>query len=154
MPAQTDPIKAAQAMSLAELGYQQSQIARELRLPHSTVRGIIKGCGSWGKIAAGPVFANFRQDQNKHLESAYRSFAARLLQHAEENLDKMQPYQAVVAAGICTDKAQLLGGLPTEISANLHVHQVEALESLADKLKGFKSDSNLPPPSQVVDITE
>jgi hypothetical protein len=125
MGATTDPIKAAQAMALGDMGYPSTQVAERTGLPQRTAWDIINRIGHWGQIAVEkPVFAQHRYAQNEALEVTARALAAKFWVHAEDNIEKLAPYQAVIAGSILIDKAQLLAGLPTEITASVNV-QVE-----------------------------
>ena len=153
MGATTDPIKAAQVLALADMGYPASQAGAAAGVPRRTARDIIAGVGHWGRIdAEAPVYAQFRHEQNRALEATARQLAAKLWIHAEDNLEKMQPYQAVVAGSILVDKAQVLAGLPTEITASVNL-QVEAradqlIEALSSALL-LKSQATPP----AIDVT-
>ena len=134
MGATTDPIKAAQAMVLGDLGYPSTQVAEAVGLNQRTAYNIIHRVAHWGVDAEGPVFAKLRQGQNKARELCARALAARFWLKADENIDKLSPYQAVIAGSILIDKAQLLAGLPTEITASVNVHVEGKVDDLVQAL--------------------
>lgn len=152
MGATTDPIKAAQAMELAEVGYPSTQISSMIGVPGQTIRDIIRKHGRWGEIAERPVFVKLREEQNKALEAAGRALAAKFWIHAEENIEKLSPYQAVIGGSILIDKAQLLAGLPTEITASVNVHIEAKTDELVEAL-GAALLLKQAEPKEAIDVT-
>lgn len=134
MGAVTDPIKAAQAMALGDSGMPSTQVAAKVGLPERTAYDIVHRVGRWGELADTPVFAKLRHEQNRALEATGRALAAKFWIHAEDNIDKLSPYQAVVAGSILIDKAQLLAGLPTSIIETHNLTAIANLEDLGAKL--------------------
>jgi len=132
----TDPIKAAQAMALGDVGYNTRQIAADIGIPQSTVRDIVKKHGRWGEIADKPVFAKLRSEQSQILEAAYRAGSAELFARAFDpaKLEKASTYQLVMSSAIAIDKARLLAGEATQHVAHAHVHEVKGLDALAARL--------------------
>ena len=128
----TDFPTAALAMSYGDAGYSSSKISELTGLPGRTVRDICARHDKWGDLEENsPVFAKVRHEQNKTLESAFRTGAATALTEAfkPEKLEKAQFYQLVIGAGILTDKARLLAGESTSITEHVNVNKV----TLADK---------------------
>jgi hypothetical protein len=91
-------------------------------------------CLRMEKIAEGETFKRHRQEQNKALEQANRTLAAKALNAAEDKIDKASFYQLVFGAAIMMDKDRLLAGEPTDIHANLNIHAVTILDKLAAML--------------------
>jgi hypothetical protein len=131
-----NPVKAIEAMTLADTGMTPSQIAPIVNMPESTIDGIIKKHGRWGEIADAPVFKALRVQQQQVMESAYRAGAAKLFARAfdESKLEKASTYQLVIASGIATDKARLLAGESTENVSQIAKVEVSGLADLASSL--------------------
>ena len=142
-----DPAKAALAFNLEEAGYNPTQIAPKADLNRASVYDILKKHGRWGEIADKPVFQKLRQEQNQHLEAGFRTASAQLLARSldEEKLQKASTYQLVIASSVAIDKARLLAGEPTEITASVNIHAIQGLDRLASLL----SQSLLPPSNDV-----
>ena len=135
MGATTDPIKAAQAQALGDLGYPGTQVAAMVGLKERTAYEVIGRYGHWGRTEVEtPVFARLRTEQNKAIEATARMLAAKMFVQADEKLDKLNAYQAVIAGSILIDKAQLLAGLPTEITASVNVHVEAKVDGLVEAL--------------------
>src|SRR5688572_31551287 len=134
MPARIDIPTAATAVELVEAGHSHNEAARRLGISHQTVGAILKGDYGWDEVTSRPVFAQHRQQQNKALEQAARTLAAKAFTHAEATLDKASFYQAVVGGSILIDKARLLAG---EATSNVEVHNkidISGLDKLAAAL--------------------
>ena len=144
----TDYPTAALAMELQQAGYSERQIAAQTGLPAATVHGIVSGANGWNEIAQEPVFRQYRAQQNKALEQAARSLAAKSFIHAETQLPKASYYQAVVGGSILLDKARLLAGEPTEIHATLDVPELARVKALAASLAKYVVEQ-----SQAIDVT-
>ena len=123
-------------MNLAEAGYSGQEIARNTGLNNRSVYDVLHRHGRWGEVAEKPVFIRLRAEQNQHLEAAFRSAAAEFLVRSmeEDKLAKASTYQLVIASSIAIDKARLLAGESTENVAHLHLHEIPALDRLAEKL--------------------
>jgi len=131
----SDKIKAATALELSEkLGHSERQIAREVGLPASTVHTILSKANGWGEIADEPVFRQHRAQQNKALEQAARSIAAKAMAKAEGKIDEAGFYHLTLGAGIMIDKARLLAGESTENIAIQSRNDIIGLEALATAL--------------------
>ena len=111
----TDPLVAAQAMTMGDAGYSSNQIAPIIGLPGRTIRDIIARHGKWGELAEKPVFASLRQAQTQHLEAAGRALAAKAMIQCEDMLPKANAYQACLISSIMIDKSRLLAGEATQI---------------------------------------
>lgn len=134
MPAAIDPLLAAQAMSLGDVGYNPRQAGSMVGLPGSTVREIVARHGRWGEVAERPVFVRLRAEQTKALEAAGRTLAAKALIQCEETLPKANAYQACLIASIMIDKSRLLAGESTEnIAVNARV-EFTGLDVIAEAL--------------------
>jgi hypothetical protein len=135
MPARIDIPTAATAVELVESGgLSASEAGQSLGLGKNTVANILKGKYGWDEIVERPVFVRHRANQNKALEQAARTLAAKAFAHAEETLPKASFYQAVVGGSILIDKARLLAGESTENVAVLVRHEAEGLDALASVL--------------------
>jgi DNA-binding XRE family transcriptional regulator len=124
---------AATAMELIEAGHSQRDVAERTGLSRNTVQNILHGEHGWDELTDAPIFAQYRAKQNKALELAYRNLAAMSVIRATElvNDPRTQYHSLVLGSGIAVDKAQLLGGLPTQ---NVAVHakvEVEGMDQLA-----------------------
>jgi DNA invertase Pin-like site-specific DNA recombinase len=76
-----DKVKAATALELREkLGHSERQIAKEVGLPPSTIHTILSKANGWDQIADEPVFRQHRAQQNRALEQAARSMAAKAME--------------------------------------------------------------------------
>ena len=131
-----DPLEAVKAFSLADLGYTPQQISQKVNISRPSLYYIFGRHGKWGEIADTPVFNRLRREQNQLLEASYRTIAASSLMHAmtPEKIAKASYYQLIVGSSIATDKAQLLAGLPTEISMSNQVTEFRAIDQLAEAL--------------------
>ena len=129
-----DPIKAAQAVTLAELGYNSPAISRETGINQRTVRDILAKHEKWGELAESSVFASLRREQNRALEAAARSFAAQSWAKAAEKMDQASYYQLVTGGAILIDKARLLAGESTANVEIHHKHEVTGLDNLCSAL--------------------
>ena len=128
--------KAALALNLDEAGYNPTQIAQQTSLSRPTVYDILGRHGHWGEVTDLPAFNKLRREQNQHLEAGFRAGSAKLLARAfdEDKLVKASTYQLVIASSIAIDKAQLLAGLPTEITASYAIHEIRGLDRIAEAL--------------------
>jgi hypothetical protein len=125
-----DKVKAATALELREkLGHSERQIATEVGLPASTIHTILSKAHGWDQIADEPVFRQHRAQQNRALEQAARSMAAKAMERAEGKIDEAGFYHLTLGAGIMIDKARLLAGESTENIA-LQINDRRAVESL------------------------
>ena len=142
----TDPIKAAQALEMSQIGFTQQVIADRTGINQRTVSDIVNGHGRWGEIVERPLFAKLRLEQQQHLEAGYRLAAAKLLERAfdEDKLAKASTYQLVISSGIALDKSRLLAGESTQNIAVSSVAEVKGLDTLCQLL----SQSLLP-----IDVT-
>ena len=97
----SDKIKAATALELSEkLGHSERQVAREVGLPASTVHTILSKANGWDQIANEPVFKQYRAQQNRALEQAARTMAAKAMERAEDKIDEAGFYHLTLGAGI------------------------------------------------------
>jgi hypothetical protein len=132
MPARIDIPTAATAVELVESGgLSASEAGQRLGLGRNTVGNILAGRYGWDEIVERPVFVQHRQQQNKALEQAARTLAAKAFSHAESVMEKASFYQAVVGGSILIDKARLLAGEATQNIAIHAKHEVEGLDALA-----------------------
>jgi predicted transcriptional regulator len=134
MPARIDIPTAATAAELVAHGHSQNETAQRLGISRTTVANILDGEHGWDQLADTPVFRTYRQRQNKALEQAARTLAAKAFSHAESVMEKASFYQAVVGGSILIDKARLLAGESTENVAVLVRHEAEGLDALASVL--------------------
>ena len=138
-----DPAKAAMAMELADT-HNPTQIAAITQLKRTSIYDILGKHGHWGEIADRPVFIKLRQQQQAHLEAAFRAGSAKLLERAfdEDKLQKASTYQLVIASSIAVDKARLLAGEPTEITASVSLVAIQGIDRLASILSQSLLSSN------------
>ncbi len=143
--------QAAEVMNMKEYENKSAnKIAQETGIPRTTIRGILDGVNGWDKVAEGEVFKQYRREQNKALEQAFRSHAAEALAMASTKMDKASYYQLVTGAAISVDKARLYAG---ESTANVEVHNLVEVQGL-DKLCAFLGQSLVPAKSIEVDANE
>lgn len=131
----TDFPTAALVMELGQQGKSTRQIAAVTGVSATTVSNILNGEFGWGQIAEGPVFQQYRAQQNKALEVAARALAAKAYAHAEEVLPKANFLQSVIGGSTLVDKARLLAGESTENHAHYHVHEIQGLDRLCERLR-------------------
>ena len=148
-----DPIKAAHAMNLADVGYSGAAISRITQLNQASVSDILNGKGHWSTLVEKPVFLELRRAQNQTLEAGFRSASNVLLQRAfdESKLEKASTYQLVIASSVALDKARLLAG---ESTANVEVHskvEVTGLDNLCSALSQVLLESTKVSQSQTTD---
>jgi predicted transcriptional regulator len=146
-----DNVRATEAVSLSELGFSQTDIAKQVGISQRTVSDILRGHGHWGELAETPIFAKLRQAQSKALEAAARSFAAQSWAKAAEKMDSASYYQLVMGGAILIDKARLLAG---ESTANVEVHtklEVTGLDNLCSALSQVLLESSTVSPTQTSD---
>ena len=156
-----DPIKAAVAFNLAEIGTAKNEIARRTGISEASVRDILNKHGRWGDICELPVFAKLRAEQNQSLEAAFRIAAAQSLELAmtQEKLAKASYYQLVIGSSVAIDKARLLAGESTSNVAVVHHVEVEnmsaAADAIAHSLLRFSQASTtvLELQNEVIDVT-
>lgn len=131
-----NPLVANQALALGEVGFNPQQVADILPLARTSIAGILNWHGRWGEIAENPILVALRQDQQKHLEVAYRAASAKLLARSvdDDKLDKASTYQLAIASKIFLESSRLLAG---ESTANVSVQakvDVTGLDALASAL--------------------
>jgi hypothetical protein len=148
-----DPLKAAHAMNLADVGYSGAAISRITQLNQASVSDILNGKGHWSTLVEKPVFHELRRTQNQVLEAGFRASANLLLQRAfdESKLEKASTYQLVIASSVALDKARLLAG---ESTANVEVHskvEVTGLDNLCSALSQVLLESTKVSQSQTTD---
>jgi predicted transcriptional regulator len=148
-----DPVLAAQAMNLADMGHVEREIAEHTGINQKSLAYIIGKHGKWGELAEQPIFRKLRAEQNQVLETGYRSAAAALLHRAfdESKLEKASTYQLVIASSVALDKARLLAG---ESTANVEVHtklEVTGLDNLCSALSQVLLESSTVSPTQTSD---
>jgi hypothetical protein len=148
-----DPVKAAQAYNLADVGYSGESISRIAKLSRSSVTDILNQKGHWSTLVESPVFKALRREQNQVLEAGFRASANLLLQRAfdESKLEKASTYQLVIASSVALDKARLLAGESTQ---NIEVHtklEVTGLDNLCSALSQVLLESTKVSQSQTTD---
>jgi hypothetical protein len=148
-----DPVKAAQAYNLADVGYSGESISRIAKLSRSSVTDILNQKGHWSTLVESPVFKALRREQNQVLEAGFRASANLLLQRAfdESKLEKASTYQLVIASSVALDKARLLAGESTQ---NIEVHsklEVTGLDNLCSALSQVLLESSTVSPTQTSD---
>jgi transposase len=95
-----DKVKAATALELSEkLGHSERQIAKQVGLPASTIHTILSKANGWDQIADEPVFRQHRAQQNRALEQAARSMAAKAMERAEHKIHEAGFYHLTLGAG-------------------------------------------------------
>jgi hypothetical protein len=138
-----DKVKAATALELSEkLGHSERQIAKEVGLPASTIHTILSKANGWDQIADEPVFRQHRAQQNRALEQAARSMAAKAMERAEDKIDEAGFYHLTLGAGIMIDKARLLAGESTE-NIGIQITDRSGVENL-DRLAAALAQSLIP----------
>lgn len=131
-----DPVKAARALNLAEMGYGKQAIADQTGINRHSVHDILDRVGHWAQLEQTPVFRELRREQNRALEQAWQTGQAQCLALAFEpaRLAKMSSYQLVGMAGIANQNSRLLAGESTQ-NIELHAkHEVSGLDNLCQAL--------------------
>jgi hypothetical protein len=131
MPAATDPLIAAQAMALSDMGYGSTAVGQMLDIAQQTAYGIIKGHGRWGEVAERPLFSKLRFEQKQHLEATSRMLSAKCLIQVDKKIELASAYQAAGIYGLLRTHERLDAGEPTQITASLNVNAVASLDKLA-----------------------
>jgi hypothetical protein len=150
----TDLPTAALVIELRETqGLSQRRISKETGVPLTTVHSILNRAHGWDEVAEGEVFKRHRQEQNKVLEQANRTLAKKSLEMAETKMEKASYSQLVFGAAIMTDKARLLAGEPTQITASVNIHTVATLDKLAAILAQALIESKDVTPSNEEKVT-
>jgi predicted transcriptional regulator len=143
-----DPIKAAQAMELNEVGYSSVAIGERVGINPSTVRDIVAKHGRWGEIADRPVFMELRQQQKAILHTATLAVCAKALVRVDETIDNASAYQAAGIYGLLRTHDRLDAG---ESTHNIEVHtklEVEGLDKLSDLLSQRLLSNDVSEPSK------
>jgi len=107
----SDQEKAALLLALEANGGNLAKTERETGVPLETIRDWRNG------LAVNADIAEIRNEKRVSLADKFEALANKLVDRAEEFIDKDKTTLAMVAtaAGIATDKAQLLRGQPTQI---------------------------------------
>lgn len=145
-----DPVIAAQALALSDMGYTRSEVARKVGIPTATAHDILHLHGRWGEIAERPVFIKLRQEQKAHLEATSRLLSAKCLIQVDKTIDKASAYQAAGIYGLLRTHERLDAGEPTSISFIDDRRSGESLEALAAALSQMVAQA----PNQTTVITE
>lgn len=131
-----------QAEALATLeanGGNISQTARELDIPHETLRQWVTG------IVSAPAPA-LREQKKRELADRYEGLLNRALDTVDAKVDQMSASAAVMAAAIMTDKMLLLRGEATNITEHRDDSREEALRERYGRLTSARS---APPPTPI-----
>ena len=130
----TDPVKAATAAAMGDLGYQSGQIADAVGLPQQTVGDIIAGRSGWEQRLKGEAFQAWRLEQKKIMQAGSVELAKKALKQIEAKLPLASAAQSAVIYGVLRDKERLDAGESTENVAHIHRHKIEAMDELGRKL--------------------
>jgi predicted transcriptional regulator len=88
----TDLPTAALVMEMGKTeGRSENEISNLTGIPAGTVHNILSGAYGWKEIAEGETFKRHREQQNKALEQANRTLAAKALDAAEGKIDGASP---------------------------------------------------------------
>ena len=136
---------AAAALTLAEAGYDARHVERITAVNSRTVDDIVARKGHWLADVDTPVFREWRDRTKREIMGRSGELAVRLLAHADKNLEKTSPYQAIGMYGILRSHDRLDAGEPTEITLAVNLHHAEGL----DRLAAILSQSLLPTPNDV-----
>ena len=112
-------------------------MARKLDMPESTLQDLMKRLqGRYGLVVE-----KAQDMKTKVLRDLFSTNARRCLEAVtDENIDKAGLRDKAVAAGIFTDKRQILSGEPTHIHTledRRHIHEVYAEAIRVAKQRGF-----------------
>lgn len=121
------------------------QTSRQIGVPGSTIRGWLKRPQD-GEEAA--LVSRIRARKRRSLSDKFKRLAHKAVGVASRKVDDLNGYQATLVAGIATDKAALLDGMPTQIIgtadprlANLTVAQLAAIDRiLGGELPAWPAD--------------
>ena len=120
---------AAMALELAESGMARKRVAEITGMGEITVMDIQKRKGHWLQDVAKPVFEEWRLRTKREIMGRSTELVVKLLKHADENLDKTSPYQAIGMYGILRTHDRLDAG---EATQNISVHsEAPGLEQAA-----------------------
>jgi len=121
-----DPDKAAEALvELSAREQSMADIAREVNLPYSTVRGLAKRL-SKGMV---PLERALGEIKRTELRDLYADVNWRVLARVTDaDIEKASLRDKLVAAGIATDKMNIMDGQPTQVFS---VPELENLDKLA-----------------------
>ena len=115
-----------QAVTLAAAGYAPSRVAKTMGKSRLMVKRHLEAPETIVKV----------EDERMQLVEIYKDKArACAVGITDEKIAKSSALQLATASGICTDKALLLQGMPTEI--NLHVH---ALVDVLDTIRQLRDE--------------
>ncbi len=81
---------------------------RQTGVPETTIR-------QWAKGLCRPVTAELREQAKSVLSDHAETMVWKLLEHADENYERMHPSQAIVGAAILIDKIAVLRGEATQV---------------------------------------
>ena len=125
---------AAAALELAEAGYDRQRIENITGVDRVTVGDIIRRKGHWLQDVQKPVFDEWRRRTKREIMGRSGEIAVKLLAHAEKNLDKTSPYQAIGMYGILRTHDRLDAG---ESTSNVEIRstvELVGLDKLAERL--------------------
>ena len=125
---------AATALEMVEAGHTAQEAANITGMDPVTVRDIRNRKGHWLQDVETPIFQEWRLRTKREIMGRSTELAVKLLAHADKNLDKTSPYQAIGMYGILRTHDRLDAGESTQ---NIAVHhESEAIETAADKIAG------------------
>lgn len=126
--------KAARAFELVAQGYSRQDAANMTGVSRPTVADMVRRKGHWLQDVETPVFLEWRRRIKRDIQGQANELAVKLLAHADKNLEKTSPYQAVGMYGILRTHDRLDAGESTENVAVIHKAEAGGLDRLADRL--------------------
>lgn len=133
---------ALQVKTLSDLGKTQTEIAKTVGVPQTTISDIMSGKGRWAQIQHGAWFETYRRDQKKKLQTASLELSWKALEQVEETLPNANSLQAATTYGILRDRERLDAGEATQHVAVVARVEVDALnETLGKLIKSLAKES-------------
>jgi hypothetical protein len=114
-----------------------------------TVAQIVRGEHGWAERKDSPLFRKYLDEQKQAQQHAWTRILGKTLEKIETKLDNPADNaslsQLFMGAGISQDKVFLHAGQPTQITANLNINAVVALDKLAAMCAQRLVDENQTP---------
>lgn len=100
-------------------------------IPETTLR-------QWARGVCRPLPAELREQKKSELAERFEAMAFAAVEVVADKLEQLQPYQAALVAGICTDKALLLRGEATSIHETRDDARLEEFHRLYGRLRAAR----------------